>query len=145
MPVTRISDSVDCSAKPGASAWIGRCSSAFDRALLVDRLADDVQDAAQRGVAHGHHDRPVGVGHFLAADQTFGRVHRDRADGVLAEVLRDFQNQLLAVVVGGQRVQDLRQVIVELHVNHGADDLGHFAFCVCHVSSPVLRALPRPK
>ncbi|EAQ04301.1 hypothetical protein OB2597_09164 [Pseudooceanicola batsensis HTCC2597] len=109
----------------------------LDRALLVDRLADHVQDAAQRRRADRHRDRAVGVGHFLAADQTFGRVHRDGAHGVLTKVLRHFQNQLGAVVVGGQCVEDLRQVIVELHVHNGADDLGHSAFCVCHVSSPV--------
>ncbi len=51
-----------------------------------------------------------GVDDFLAADQTFGGVHRDGADGVLAEVLGDFENQAVAHVVGLERVQDERQV-----------------------------------
>jgi hypothetical protein len=92
-------DSVACSAKSGAGWWIAR-SGGHDRALFVDRLADDVQDAAQRGVAHRHRDRRAGVGHRGAAHQTFGRVHGDGADGVFAQVLRHFQNQPLAVVVG---------------------------------------------
>ena len=55
------------------------------------------------------------------------------ADGVLAEVLGNFQNQALAVVFGFQGVQNLGQRIIELHVDDGADDLRHFAFCIGHV------------
>ena len=51
----------------------------LDRAGLVDRLADDVDDAAERAVADRHRDRRAGVGDFLAAHQTFGGVHRDGA------------------------------------------------------------------
>ena len=69
----------------------------------------------------------------LAADQTFGRVHGDGADGVFAQVLRDFQHQLLAVVVCRQRVQNCGQVVVELHVNDGADHLRDFTSGLCHV------------
>jgi hypothetical protein len=54
MPVTRISDSVDWSTNSGAGWWIGAVFVGLDRAALVDRLADDVQDAAERGVAHRH-------------------------------------------------------------------------------------------
>ena len=94
-----------------------------DRAFLVDRLADDVDDAAEHFRADRHGDRRAGVGDRLAANQTFGRVHRDGADGVLAEMLRDFEHEALAAVVGLERVQDRRQVIVERNVDDGADDL----------------------
>src|SRR5690606_21567549 len=69
-----------------------------DRALLVDRLADDVEDAAERAVADRDLDRLAGVGDLLAADEAFGRVHGDRADGRLAEVLGDLEHEALAVV-----------------------------------------------
>ena len=114
MPVTRISASVDWSTYSGAG-W-------------VDRLADDVDDAAEHLRADGNHDRITGVDHRLAAHEALGGVHRDGADRVLAEMLRDFQNETLAVVVGLQRVHDLRQVVGELHVHDGADDLGDLAF-----------------
>ena len=42
----------------------------------------------------------------------------------LAEMLRDFEHQAVAAVLGLERVQDRRQVAVELHVDDGADDLG---------------------
>jgi hypothetical protein len=75
-----------------------------------------------------------------AAHEALGRVHRDGAHGVFAKVLRHLENQALAVVVGFQRVQDLGQVVVELHVDDGADDLRDFAFCfaMCRVSGSVL-------
>jgi hypothetical protein len=80
-----------------------------NRALFVDRLADHVHDAAQGAVAHRNRDRRAKVGHARAADKTLGRVHRDAADGVFAQVLGNFQDQALAVVVGLQRVQDRGQ------------------------------------
>ena len=72
---------------------------------------------------------PVSV-HFLAAHQALGGVHRDGAHGVLAEMLRDFEHQAVAAVLGLERVQDRRQVILELHVDDGADDLGDLSDCV---------------
>ena len=55
---------------------------AVHRTGLVDRLADDVDDAPERLVADRHRDRRAGVGDFLAAHQAFGRVHGDAAHGV---------------------------------------------------------------
>ena len=66
----------------------------------------------------------AGVGHLLAAGEAVGRVHRDRAHGVLAEVLGDLEHQPVAVVVGLERGQDRRQVAFEGDVDDGADDLG---------------------
>ena len=134
MPVTRISAVPACSAKVGASRWIEAMCVVGDRAGFVDRLADHVHDAAQRGGADRHADRAAGVDHFLAADQAFGGVHGDGAHGVLAQMLGDFEHQAellagLGVGVGGlQRVQDRRQVAVELDVDDGADHLGEAAF-----------------
>jgi hypothetical protein len=136
MPVTRISDEVACDAKSGAGWWMARVS-VTTGALFVDRLADDVQDAAERRVAHRHRDRRAGIGHGSAAHQTFGRVHGDGADGVFTQVLGNFQNQALAVVGGFQSVQNRGQLAVELHVHDGADDLRDLAFAaafgLCHV------------
>ena len=94
------------------------------RAGLVDRLADHVDDAPERAVADRNRDRLAGVGHLLAAHQAFGGVHRDGAHGRFAEMLGDLEHQALALVLGLQRVEDRRQVAVELHVDDGADDLG---------------------
>ena len=43
-----------------------------DRAALVDRLADDVQDATEGGRADRNRDLRAGVGDFLAAGQSVG-------------------------------------------------------------------------
>ena len=53
----------------------------IDRAALVDRLTDDVHDAAQRGRADRNADLAAGVGHFLAAHHAVGGVHGDAAHG----------------------------------------------------------------
>ena len=94
-----------------------------DRAALVDRLADDVHDPAERHRADRHADLRAGVGDLLAAGQALGRVHRDRADGALAEMLRDLEDEAVAVIVGLERRQDRRQLAVERHVDDGADHL----------------------
>ena len=64
-----------------------------------------------------------------ATNQTLGRVHGDRAHGVLTQMLRHFQNQAVAVVVGFQRVQNRRQIAIELNVDDGTDDLSDLAGC----------------
>ena len=46
------------------------------------------------------------------------------AHGVFAQMLRDFENEAVALVRRLERVQNLRQMAVELHVDDGADDLG---------------------
>ena len=98
-----------------------------DRTGLVDRFADHVHDAAERALADRHRDRIAGVDHFLAAHQTFGRVHCDAAHVVLAEMLGDLEHQAGAVVDRFERVEDRRQVAVELDVDDGADHLGDAA------------------
>ena len=67
-----------------------------DRTGFVDRLADHVDDAAERAGADRHLDRGAGVGDFLAADQTFSGVHGDGAHRGFAEMLRNFQHQTVA-------------------------------------------------
>ena len=67
-----------------------------DRTGFVNRLADDVHDAAERFVANRNRDRRAGVDDVLAANQTFGRVHGDGADGVFTKMLRNFENQAVA-------------------------------------------------
>jgi hypothetical protein len=123
MPVTRIAASVDWSTNSGASAWIGAVSVAADRAALVDRLADDVHDAAERLGADRHADLRAGGADRLAAGEAVGRVHGDGADRVLAEVLGDLEDQAVAVVVGLERRQDRRQLAFERDVDDGADHL----------------------
>ena len=104
-----------------------------DRAAVVDRVTDDVQDAPQALGPDGHRDGGAGVAHFHAADEAVGGVHRDGADGVLAEVQRDLEGQ---VVLGGrdagvrhlEGVQDLRELApLELDVHDGPDDLDDLA------------------
>src|SRR6266571_6938068 len=78
-------------------------------------------------VADRHRDRAASVSHRRAPDQAVGRLHRDGADDVVADVLRDFQGQRPHLVV--QRDVHVQGVVDignlrggELHVNDGADD-----------------------
>ena len=124
-PVSKTSISVDCWSKAGGSRWIGRWTSAVDRALAVDRLAEDVEDATEGRLADRHRDRRAGVAHVDAAGEPVGRGHRDRADPVVAEVLLDLADerlQPLALDLDG--VVDARQPAGrELDVHDGAGDL----------------------
>ena len=98
------------------------------RTGFIDRLTDDVHDAAEALIANRHHDRRAGIDNDLAANETFGGVHGDGAHGIFTEMLRHFENQAIAAIVGFQRVQDRRQMtFLEGHVDNGADDLAHLA------------------
>ncbi len=100
----------------------------LNRSAFVDRFADDVEDAAERLRSHRHHDRRTGIADFLAANETFGRVHRDAADGVLAEMLGHFQDQPIALVVHRQGIQNRRQIALEMDVDNRAQDLRYLAY-----------------
>jgi hypothetical protein len=101
----------------------------LDRAGLVDRLADDVDDAAERLRADRHLDVVAGVLHVHAAHEPLGGVHGDRADRVLAEVLRDLEHEIPVEAADrrirhSQRLIDRRQLAGrELDVDDRTDDL----------------------
>src|SRR5215467_9970168 len=68
MPVSNIFSSVDWFSSVGADRWIGE----------VDRLAEDVQHAAQRVRPNRHRDRLAEIDGRHAALHPVGRLHRDR-------------------------------------------------------------------
>ena len=130
MPVTRISASVDWSMNSGAARWIGERSLVVDRTALVDRLADDVEDAAQGFRADRHHDRLAGVDH-LAPRTSPSVVSMAMVRTMFSpRCCATSSTSVLADGLDLQRVQDRRQLAVELHVDDGADDLGDGADAV---------------
>jgi hypothetical protein len=114
------------------------------RPRLIDRVADHVDDAAERAVADRHRNRLAGVGDLLATHQSFARIHRNRAHRGFAEMLRHFEHQAVAAVGGFERVQDRRQLVVEFHIDDGADDLGDASDSVGHGWSLIRLAVGAP-
>ncbi len=57
-------------------------------------LPGDVHQAAQRARSHRHRIGAPVLRHLHPAHQPVGGIHRDTADGVLAEMLRDFEHQV---------------------------------------------------
>src|SRR5919108_2937244 len=104
----------------------------IDLVALVDRLAEQVEDAPERDAADRDRDRAAGVDHLGAAGDAVGRVHRDRAHAVVAEVLLDLAHQVRAdvrvagvVALAGddQGRVDLRQLVREYGLDDDALDL----------------------
>ncbi len=73
-----------------------------DRAAAVDRLAEQVEHAAERRLADRHRHRAAGVDALHAADQAVGAAQGDAADAAAAEVLLHFAGEvdLHALVIG---------------------------------------------
>src|SRR5690606_7134992 len=129
----------------------GALAGGDQRAGFIDGLADNVHDTTERLGADRNGDRGASVRNRLSTNQTFGRVHGDRANPALAKVRADFKNEAVAAVDGFQRVQDRRQLAVERNVNNSADDLGNptcragcglrrgrfRGSCLSHVSYPL--------
>ena len=95
----------------------------------VDHVAEEVEDSAQGLLPHRDGDRAAGVDHLVAATQAVGRIHRDGADAVVAEVLLDLADEVHgrpALRLGRldpQRVVDLGKRVTEEGVDHDARDL----------------------
>ena len=97
-----------------------------DVTLLVDRVAEHVEDPSERHVADGHRDRSAGVEHRDAAGQAVGRRHRHGADPVVAQVLLDLADERRPFALDLDGVVDRRQLAGwELDVDDGSGDLDH--------------------
>jgi peptide chain release factor 1 len=95
-------------------------------ARVVDRVAENVHDAAEHLRADGHGDRLAGVPNRETAAQAFRRAHRDRAHDTVAELLLHLERQVAVLQL--QRVIDFRdRVARKLDVDDGANDLNNRA------------------
>jgi hypothetical protein len=79
--------------------------------LLVDHRAEHVEEPAEGRLAHRDGDRGTRVDHVGAAAQSVRRVHRDRADPVVSEVLLHLRDQRDGLAVVGRRNLDLEGVV----------------------------------
>ena len=66
----------------------------FDRAQLIDRLADDVHHAAKRAAADGDRDRSALVDGLHAAHHAVGGLHGDAAHAAFAKMLLHLENDV---------------------------------------------------
>ena len=137
--------------EPGA-LLVERRRDAVDGILLgrrhgahaVDRLPDDVQDAAEGPLAHRDLDRDPETHGFHPPGQAVGRMHGHAADLVLPDMLFDLDDDVdrqhgvepLARDPDG-RVDRRQLAFPEQDVDDGPDDLNDLAdvpFCLRHVS-----------
>ena len=88
---------------------------------LVDGFSDDVDDASKCSGSDWDGDGSAGVDAALSADETFGTVHGNRADGRLAQMLRHFQHQTRLAALHFEGVENRRQLAIKLDIDDGAD------------------------
>ena len=74
--------------------------------LLVDRLADDIPDPAQRDVADRDGDRLPGVVDLEPAREPVSGVHRHGAEAIVAEMLLHLCDQRARLLVAQRRNLD---------------------------------------
>ncbi len=101
-----------------------------DRPAAVDRVAQQVEDPAERLLADRHAHRAAGVEHGHAAHQAVGRAQRHAPHAVAAQVLLHLAGQVdldpLGFALDLQGVVDVGQMpFVELGVEGRADHLGN--------------------
>merc|ERR1711998_34890 len=96
------------------------------RALLIDRLAEHVDNTTQHFGAHWHSDWATGVDDSLATLESLGCIHGNGPAGVFTDVLRNLKDETDVVILDFKGVEDLGKLVIELHVNDGSDDSRHF-------------------
>ena len=77
----------------------------------VHRLAEHVQHAAERLGTDRHRNRLAEIDRLHAALHAVGRLHRDRAHAVLAEVLLDFGDDVDRVAAALRRRDWMRSAL----------------------------------
>src|ERR1700682_2745407 len=130
IPVSRISTLACCSETGGAGRGIGRLvTPSGGGSSFIGLAPHDVEHAAQPLHAHGDRDGVARRMHWIAASEAVGRVHCDRADGVVPDRAFDLQHDHAAVLrLDLERLEQLGLLARrKLHVDHGADDLADVA------------------
>jgi hypothetical protein len=110
----------------------------------IDRLAQDVEHAAEGLIADRNGDRLFGIENLQPPLHSFGRAHRDAPDRIIADMLHDFAHEGLLPVREDdlERGQEGREVFVlEADVDDGAHGLHHgaiefFLFAFFHLFPP---------
>src|SRR4051794_7084430 len=82
----------------------------LDRLLLVDRLAQDVEHAAERRGSNGNADRRARVDGLCATRQSVGRGHGNGAHPVVAEMLLDLADERGTGPLQLYGIEDRRQM-----------------------------------
>merc|ERR1719231_1918758 len=77
----------------------------IDGTTLVNRLANDVHDAAQSSVADGDFNGRASVKHGLTTDETLSTVHGNGTDSVLTQMLGNLKHEPNVVVLDLKAVQ----------------------------------------
>lgn len=106
----------------------------------IDGLTRYVEQPAADLFPDRHLDRGTGRAYLHAPVEAVGNVHRDAPNGILADLLLDFQHDLLSGVAGdGQCVVYLGEILGlrrKLYIHHRAydfDDVSFRFFCSrCH-------------
>ena len=100
----------------------------FRIGLIVDGLTQQVKNAAQALIAHGHGDGAAGIHGVQPAHHTVGGVHGNAAGHVIADMLRHFGHDLAVAALDFDGVEQLGQLtVLKTDVQHRADNLNHFA------------------
>ena len=102
------------------------------RSSVIDRLTNDVEDAAQRCRSDRHPNRLTRIDRLGATAQAVGRGHRHGTDPVVAKVLLNFENQRVsgALSLDRQSVVDFGQPVGwKLNVDDHALNLNDATSC----------------
>src|SRR5262249_25360787 len=67
--------------------------SGIDGASVIDWLAEQIEDATERFLAHGDRQGLAGIDYFAAPDQSIGGAQGYTADAIAAQVLLNFARE----------------------------------------------------
>ena len=102
--------------------------------VMINRLAEDIEYAAQALIADWYLDWRTSVNSLHAAGKTIRRAHSDTAGHAVAEVLHDFDNEVdvhfTSFALDGNCIQDFRQFACgKFNIYDRSNDLYDFTFC----------------
>jgi len=105
---------------------------AINGTLFIDRLADDIKDAAKGSRTDRNHNGGTSIDALLASHETLSGLHGNCAHGVLSQVLGDLENK--ARGAGSdfdlECIENRGKRTIELNVDDGTNDLGDTALAL---------------
>ena len=114
----------------------------FGLGLVINRLAQKVEDTSKRLLTDGNLYRRSRVDRLHTAHKSVRAAHCDAADKIVADMLRYLDDQLLAAIVYLDSVKQIGQIFGrETDIQNRADNLDYRAYVlICHfITFPFFR------
>eukprot|EP00056_Hartaetosiga_gracilis_P017347 m.7005 g.7005 ORF g.7005 m.7005 type:complete len:506 (+) comp5634_c0_seq1:128-1645(+) len=97
---------------------------------LINWLSNNIHNTTKGSSSNGNCDGSASIRHSLSTNKTFCTIHSNCTHCVFTQMLSNFKNKSLFVIVDFEGIEDRWQVRVEFHINNGTNNRHNGTICL---------------